>query len=251
MSSRGPQALKGKIALVTGGAKGYGYGIAARLAAAGAKVWITGRDEAALRRAAPELHVQAIRADATSPADWDRAFQAVLGKDQRLDILVNNAGAGIKIAPMDEQTDEALAESIALNLTSVLYGCRRAAPVMKRQGSGIIINISSGCAIHAWPGWAPYSAAKAGLNQFSHCLYTELRPSGVRVTTIMPYWGATDFTQAAGIAHLHPAATPEIRKQCMQPDEMGNLVVGLCAMPAHLEVPDITVQPMVQEIVPM
>ncbi|OPZ26913.1 MAG: putative oxidoreductase [Lentisphaerae bacterium ADurb.BinA184] len=243
--------LEGKAAVVTGGSKGYGRGIAGALAAAGARVWITGRSETALGEAAAATGAAAIRADATSPGDWDRVFKTVLNAAGRLDILVNNAGGGVRIAPMDEQTDEAIAESIALNLTGVLYGCRRAAPVMKRQGGGIIINVSSGCALHAWPGWAPYSAAKAGLNQFSHCLYTELRASGVRVTTVTPYWGATDFTQAAGIAHVHPAATPEIRRQCIQPQEMGSLVVNLCAMPPHLEVPDIVIQPTVQPIEPL
>ena len=132
--------MKDQIAIVTGGSKGYGAGIAEALAKAGAKVWITGRDQQALDAAA------------------------------------------------------------ALNLAGPLYGCRRAAKVMAAQKSGIILNISSGCALHAWPGWGPYSAAKAGLNQFSHCLYTELREAGVRVTTITPYWGATDFVAAAGIS---------------------------------------------------
>lgn len=243
--------LKGAVAIVTGGSKGYGYGIAKALKARGARVWITGRDAKALKSAAARLGVQAVQADITEPADWDRLFAAVLRVGKRLDILVNNAGAGIRIAPMHEQTDEAIEASVRTNLTGVLFGCRRAAAVMRKQGSGTIIGISSGCALHAWPGWGPYSAAKAGLNQFQHCLYTELRPHGVRVTSITPYWGATDFTVAAGIAAQHPAADPQVRRKTMQPDEMGELVVQVCELPAHLEIPDITVQPLVQEIVPL
>ena len=72
--------------------------------------------------------------------------------------------------------------------------------LFRSQKAGTIVNISSGCAIHAWPGWGPYSAAKAGLNQFGHCLYTELRAAGVRVATITPYWGATGFVGAARIS---------------------------------------------------
>jgi NAD(P)-dependent dehydrogenase (short-subunit alcohol dehydrogenase family) len=243
-------SLDQATAIVTGGSRGYGYGIAGALRQNGAEVWITGRDAAALDQAAGELGVHALAADVTRPEDWDRVFKTVLDEQGRVDILVNNAGGGIRIAPMTEQTDESIEQIVALNLTGQLYGCRRAATVMGTQRDGMIINISSGCAIHAWPGWGPYSAAKAGLNQFAHCLYTELRDAGVRVTTITPYWGATDFLTAARLEG-HPAGDPEIRKQTMQPDDMGQLVVDVCRTPAHLVLPDITVQPLVQQIEPM
>ncbi len=242
--------MQDQVVLITGGAKGYGAGIATALNQAGAKVWITGRDERALNAVAEQLNVQAIRADVTQPADWDQVFKTVLQADGRLDVLVNNAGGGIRIAPMTAQTDESIEQIVALNLTGALYGCRRAATVMTAQKSGLIINISSGCALHAWPGWGPYSGAKAGLNQFSHCLYTELREAGVRVTTITPYWGATGFVSAADIQG-HPAGEPEIRKQTMQPEDMGQLVLDVCRTPAHLVIPDITVQPLIQQIEPM
>ena len=85
--------LQGKIALVTGGAKGFGLGIAQSLAEAGARVWITGRDQAALDQAARGNALTAIRADVTSPADWDRVLEVITQNAGRLDILVNNAGA--------------------------------------------------------------------------------------------------------------------------------------------------------------
>lgn len=242
--------LKGQVAIVTGGSKGYGAGIAETLKGNGAEVWITGRDRKALEETVQRLGVHGIVADITSPDDWDRVFAEVLAYGGRLDILVNNAGGGIKIAPMESQTDESLAQIVNNNLTGHLYGCRRAAKIMRKQQSGLIVNISSGCAIHAWPGWGPYSAAKAGLSQFSHCLYTELRDAGVRVTTITPYWGATDFVAAAGIVN-HPAADPDVRKQTMQPAEMGQLVLDVCLLPPHLVMPDITVQPLVQRIEPL
>jgi len=244
------ESLEGKITVVTGGSKGYGAGIAAVLRQSGAEIWITGRDSTTLDATAARLGVKAIRADVTRPADWDRVFETVIQASGRLDILINNAGGGVKIAPMDEQSDESIAEIIAINLTGQLYGCRRAAKVMKQQRHGIIVNISSGCALHAWPGWGPYSAAKAGLNQFAHCLYTELREFGVRVTTVTPYWGATDFVNAAAIEG-HPASDPDIRNKIMQPSEMGDLVLKICSTPMHLVIPDITVQPLVQQIEPM
>lgn len=242
--------LNGLVAIVTGGSKGYGAGIAEVLKKNGAEVWITGRDRVALEGTVQRLGVHGIVADITSPSDWDRVFEEVLAYGGHVDILVNNAGGGIRIAAMESQTDESIEQIIATNLTGHLFGCRRAAKIMHKQQSGLIVNISSGCAIHAWPGWGPYSAAKAGLSQFGHCLYTELRESGVRVTTIMPYWGATEFVQSAGIVN-HPAADPEIRKEVIQPWELGQIVLDICLMPPHLVMPDITVQPLVQRIEPM
>ena len=235
--------LKGQTAIVTGGSKGYGTGIAQALKQAGATVWITGRDERALRATAKKLGVRHCRADITNGDDWDRLFAAV----GRLDILVNNAGAGHHIAPLADQTDAEIAAAIATNLTGAALGCRRAAKVMTRQRSGTILNIASVCARQAWPGWSVYSAAKAGLVQLGQCLHTELRPHGVRVTTVIPSWGATEFGAAA---HL-PAQDAATRQRSIQPRELGDLVVQLSALPAHLVVQDVTLWPMIQEVVPL
>lgn len=242
--------VKDAVAIITGGSKGYGAGIAEVLKENGANVWITGRDRNALESTAERLGVNCFAADVTRPADWDRVFEEVLGDAGQLDILVNNAGGGGRVAPMTHLTDESISDIIAVNLTGHLFGSRRAAEVMQKQQSGIIINISSVCASYAWPGWGPYSAAKAGINQFGHCLYTELRESGVRVTTLTPSWGATDFVSAAAIEG-HPAADSDIREKILQPTEMGMLVLNICCTPAHLVLPDITVQPLVQQIEPM
>jgi NAD(P)-dependent dehydrogenase (short-subunit alcohol dehydrogenase family) len=239
--------LQGKIALVTGGAKGFGLGIAQSLAEAGALVWITGRDQAALDQASRGNALNAIRADATSPADWDRVLEVITQNAGRLDILVNNAGGGVKIAATEDQTDEAIDEAIALNLNSVIYGCRRVVPIMRKQGSGIIVNIGSVAGHHAWPTWGIYGAAKAGLNHFSKSLYLELRPHGVRVTTITPSWGATKFTDAAG---LGPRDAETLAK-CIKPAEIGQLVADVCALPPHLCIQETILWPMVQEVSPL
>jgi NADP-dependent 3-hydroxy acid dehydrogenase YdfG len=242
------KALEKQVAIVTGGSKGYGMGIAEALKEQGADVWITGRNEKELTNVASKLGIQACKADITIPEDWDRLFSNVLkSSGGRLDILVNNAGAGIKIAPTAEQTDSEIQESITVNLTGALLGCRRAAAVMAKQKSGTIINISSVCAREAWPGWGVYSAAKSGLIQFSKCLYTELRPAGVKVTSIIPSWGATQFSSAA---HLSEQDNETLAK-CIQPLELGKLVVYICSLPPHLVIQDVTLLPLIQEIVPL
>lgn len=242
--------LQKAVAIVTGGSAGYGLGIARALVLAGAHVWITGRNPASLKAAAAAIGATPYRADVSKPGDWARLFQRVMKTHGRVDLLVNNAGSGVLIAPLAEQNDKSIQESVAVNLTGAMLGCRHAAGIMQRQKSGTIINISSVCAVHAWPGWAAYSAAKAGLEQFGRCLYAELRPACVRVTTITPSWGATDFVKAAKIKG-HPAGDPKVAAKCMSPDEMGELIVSVCRTPDHLAVLELRVQPTVQEIVPL
>jgi len=239
------QDFQGRIALVTGGAGGYGFGIAKALVKAGAKVWITGRNLKKLEQAASELGVQAVQADVGSGEDWDKVFGQLGG---RIDILVNNAGAGGPIVPVAEQKDSDIAATIATNLTGVILGCVRAAKLMKEQKSGDIINISSVCALYAWPAWSVYTAAKAGLAKFSHGLYTELRPYGVRVCCLTPSWGQTGFNQAAGISG---AAETELASKCTSPEELGDIVLSILRTPGHLAISDLTVLPLIQDIQPM
>lgn len=237
--------LKNAKVLVTGGSDGYGRGIAAVLKKAGAEVWITGRNVEKLEKAAEELGVRTIQADASSGADWDR----VMRETGELDVLVNNAGFGGKIVPVAEQTDEDIIRTIGTNLTGVVLGCRRAGAMMAKRKRGIIINISSVCALYAWPAWSVYTAAKAGVAKFSHGLYTELRPHGVRVSCVTPSWGQTGFNHAANISGA--SENPELAAKCIAPEELGNIVRSIIEQPEHLAVPDITVQPVIQDISPM
>src|SRR2546421_3773795 len=100
-------SLHGQVALVTGGSRGFGAGIAEALAREGAKVWITGRTEAPLVATAKrlaDLHVRTARADVASAAAWDRLCGDIMSDGGRLDILVNNAGEGVRIGPVVDQT---------------------------------------------------------------------------------------------------------------------------------------------------
>ena len=228
--------------IVTGGSRGYGASIAEALVKAGARVWITGRDAARLTETARRIGATPFVADVVHGEAWDRLLAEVLAQTGRLDVLINNAGEGVKIGPASEQTDEAITQSLASNLTGSMLGCRRAAAIMQKQGSGLIVNIGSACSTHAWPGWSVYSAAKAGLLMFTRCLLTELRPHGVRVTSILPSWGQTDFTEAA---HL-PPRDPAVLAQCISPADLGQLLVQTAQLPAHLVAEEIKLWPMVQ-----
>lgn len=242
----GKHDLSGAVAVVTGASAGYGIGIARVLAARGARVWITARRASQLQAVAASLGVEALVADVTSGADWDRVLETVLGASGRLDVLVNNAGAGVRIAPASEQTDEDVRTCLDINLTGAILGAKRAAAAMADQGSGTIVNISSICDRECWPGFSVYGAAKAGLLAFSQHLYAELRERGVRVTCLTPSWGDTEWASAAGLTP-QPA---EVRAKMTGADELGELVAQICELPDHLVMPTVTLLPLVQSIVP-
>ncbi len=119
--------LQNQVAIVTGGSRGYGAGMAAALVNAGAKVWITGRNEERLLETASKIGAKEFVADAADGAAWDSLMETVMAESGKLDVLVNNAGEGVSIAPTRELSDEVIERSIASNLTGALLGCRRAA----------------------------------------------------------------------------------------------------------------------------
>ncbi len=235
------------VAIVTGGNGGYGAGIAEVFRDDGIDVFITGRDRHKLDAVSGALGVRAIRADAQIALDWDRVFEQVIAHSGRVDYLVNNAGGGIKKADLTSLSDEEIMACINTNLTGVVLGSKRAAAIMKRQGSGTIVNIGSVVSLEAWPGWSVYSAAKGALHQFTKVLYGELRPHGARATLIVPSWGQTDFNTNAGL----PERETEIRQQVTRTTELGELVLYCCRLPDHLWLQEAVLWPTVQEVVPL
>ncbi len=195
--------VENKVVIVTGGSSGFGLEAARLLLEMGAKVVITGRDRQRLDQAAADLASQdllAVQADAVSTEDWQKLLKATLDRFGRLDVLVNNHGAGVKIAEVADMDDGTIETVLNVNLASVIKGCREAVRVMKPQGSGQIVNVSSGCAHYSWPAWGVYTAAKAGLVGFTRCLHKEMAEWGGRASSFIPGAARTNFCQAAGIA---------------------------------------------------
>ncbi len=232
------------VILITGGSSGYGLATAARFVREGERVIITGRNEGKLAQAAKETGADAFRADATDPADWDRLVQYVKEKYCRLDLLVNNAGGGVAIKETVSQSVEDVDRTIKLNLNSVIYGCRAFAPMLIAQGSGTVVNVSSICARHAWPGWTVYAAAKWGVLGFTKGLTTELGPHGIRVSCILPGAGDTNFDRAANFTER--GMIPD-----MKGDDIAAAIVDLYRMPKHIWVEEVTVWGMDQIISPL
>jgi len=199
-------SLAGKTALVTGGSRGIGRGIALELGRAGASVVVGYRSgQAEAEAVAAEIGGRAVEADVSDP----ESAKALVEAAGDVDILVNNAGItrdGL-LARMPDEDWRAVLET---NLSSMFYTCRAAArPMMKRRG-GAIVNVSSIVGVHGNPGQTNYAAAKAGIIGFTKSLARELGSRGVRANVVAPGYVTTQLTdvlpEAAREAML--AATP-------------------------------------------
>lgn len=183
--------LQGQAAIVTGGAKGIGYGIAYRLAEAGAKVLIADMDEATAQKTAQEFtnkgwSVQAIKTDVSNEADVQNMISTCHESFGSVDILVNNAGI-FPPASISQMTEEQFEKVIHVNLRSVFLTTKHASEAMKRQGGGKIINITSIDALHpSMVGLAHYDASKHGVWGFTKNSALELAAHKIWVNAIAP-----------------------------------------------------------------
>ena len=194
------QLLEGKTALVTGGTRGIGLAIAARLAALGAAVGICGRSDASVAQAlrtlkdgdAPAGKVEGTTADVSSSVDVARLFEWTDSALGGLDILVNNAGVGVFRAAADLSIEE-WRRVLDTNLTGAFLCTREAIPRFRQRGGGDLINISSLAGKNAFAGGAAYNASKFGLNGFSEAAMLDHRYDNVRVSYVMPGSVDTEF----------------------------------------------------------
>jgi len=185
--------LQGRVALVTGASRGIGRAAATRLAAEGASVVLTGRDESALDDAMAEITDQGGVASVHG-ADLDDATQRsqlvadAVSQFGRIDILVNNAAIN-KVEPSLDVTPETWEAILQTNLTATFFLTQAVAEGMVSRGSGRIINVASDAGYRGFPEHAAYGASKAALIQLTKVLASEWGPSGLRVNVVAP--GAT------------------------------------------------------------
>ncbi|SFO90609.1 NAD(P)-dependent dehydrogenase, short-chain alcohol dehydrogenase family [Chitinophaga sp. YR627] len=186
--------LKGKIALVTGGTKGIGKAVTARLLAAGAKVIVTARNQPD----EPHTDYHFIPADLSQPAEVIKVATEIQSLFGGVDILINNMGANtFPGGGFSTLTDEHWDQAMQINLLSSVRLDRVLLPKMMEQGSGVIIHISSTTGqFPIWESTMAYTTAKAALNAYSKALSQEVAAKGVRVITVSPGLNNTEAMSA-------------------------------------------------------
>ena len=198
--------LEGKVAVVTGGASGFGEGIARRFAGEGARVVIADLNEEAAQKLAKEIGGLAVRADVSQGADVKALADAAVAKFGNIDILVNNAGVGHRPRPLDALSEEIFDRILAVNAKAMFLTAREIVPRMKARKQGAILNIASTGGVSPRPNLTWYNASKGWMITATRAMAVELAPFGVRVNAINPVAGETPM-----LATFMGEDTPEIR----------------------------------------
>jgi NAD(P)-dependent dehydrogenase (short-subunit alcohol dehydrogenase family) len=209
--------LKGKIALVTGGASGIGYACAEIFAREGAKVWIADANAEAGSKAARKLKAEFVACDVGDAKQVRALVDALARGAKRLDVLVNNAGIAPS-RPFLDMTEDDWDRVIRVNLKGAFLVGQAAAKLMvAKKTQGAIVNMSSVNAVLAIPGLAAYNVSKGGLNQLTRVMALELAPHGIRVNAIGPGTIATELARKAVLG------SPEAKTKIMSRTPMGRL----------------------------
>ena len=234
--------LDGKVAIVTGGNRGIGKGIAKGLAAEGASLTIAARDAELLTQTANELRekgtkVLAVPTDVTDEEQIKALFEKAMAEYDRLDILMNNAGA-FDGGPIDELSTEAWDKVIAVNLRAPFLCSREAMRIMKAQGEGgRIINVGSISAHRVRLNSAPYSSSKFGIWGLTQVTALEGRPHGIAASCLQP--GNTYVERVKN--RLQPPSEP-----MMDVDALAQAAVLMATLPPNVNMLEATVLPVEQ-----
>jgi 2-dehydro-3-deoxy-L-rhamnonate dehydrogenase (NAD+) len=194
--------LDGQTAIVTGGARGIGRAIGARLAAEGARVITWDLDASTAGRTDRFQPALAQRVDVTSTTSIANAHAEALARFGSIEILVNNAGINGPVAEVTDYPLEAWDRVLAVDLTGVFYCCRAIVPQMRERGYGRIVNVASIAGKEGTPGVAAYCAAKAGVIGFGKALARELATTGITVNSVTPVMAETELLRQMTPEHI-------------------------------------------------
>ncbi len=232
--------LNGKTAIVTGGASGFGAGIAQKFVAEGAKVMIADLNEPAAAALAGELGGAAMaqRVDVSDDAGVKYMVAAARDAFGQVDILINNAGTTHLPAPMDEVSEDDFDLVFKVNCKSVYLTAKHLVPHFKAQSSGVILNVASTAGVSPRPRLSWYNASKGWMNNVTKGMAVELAPSGIRVNAVNPVAGETPL-----LAKFLGEDTPEMRQKFLSTiplgrfstaQDMGNAACYLCSDEASM-----------------
>jgi NAD(P)-dependent dehydrogenase (short-subunit alcohol dehydrogenase family) len=228
-------SLTGRTALVTGGGRGIGRAIAARLARDGARVIVAGRTRGEIDAAAAELGGIALVMDVADRASIVAALASIEGP---VDVLVNNAGAA-ESAPLERTSDELWDRMMAVNATSTFTLCRALLPPMVARGYGRVVNVASNAGLTGYAYSAAYCASKHAVVGLTRALALEVARTPVTVNAVCPGWVSTRLVDesVARIVEKTGRTADEARrslaamspqKRLVEPDEVAHVVAMLC-----------------------
>lgn len=234
------QELAGKVALVTGGGRGLGEAISRVLAEAGATVVLADFRGELIAKVAGEIasaggRAVAKRLDITDDGATAEAIDSIVGEFGRLDVLINNAGTDLTVS-IEEMPVEEWDRIMAVNLRGPFVLSKRVLPIMRKAGSGHIVNVASTAAKRAWANASAYHASKWGLLGFSHALHVEARQFNVKVTSVVCGGMRTPFLLDR---------FPDIDVGTLQdPRNVAETIRFVLSQPAETVIPEIMVLPM-------
>lgn len=248
---RDPSDLTGQVAVVTGATSGIGAATARSLAAAGAKVVISGRREDRLASLAAKLEadgreVRSVTADLGTNEGAQAVVDGAISAFGRLDVLVNNAGV-MFLSPIDDADPADWDAMIRVNLLGVMYASRAALPQMRQQKSGHIVNVSSVSGRFAGPTQGGYNASKWGVNGFSEALRREVHQDGIKVTLIEPGIVATELTD-----HIPHQATKTRyegivgQMEPLQSQDIAESIRFVVSQPRRVSINEVLIRPLDQ-----
>ncbi|MBT9456985.1 MAG: glucose 1-dehydrogenase [Burkholderiaceae bacterium] len=232
--------LKDKVAIVTGGASGFGEGIVRKFVAEGARVLIADRDLAAGLHLAALLGpaVRALRVDVSNAADVKVMMDATALHFGGLDILVNNAGVGHTPQPLEELAEDEFDRIVAVNMKAIYLAAREAVPRFKTLKHGVILNMASTAGVSPRPNLTWYNASKGFVITATRSMAVELAPFGIRVVALNPVAGETPMLKT-----FMGEDTPEVRARFLAsiplgrfstPEDLGNAACFLCSDEASM-----------------
>jgi 3-oxoacyl-[acyl-carrier protein] reductase len=232
--------LENKVAIVTGGASGFGAGIVRKFVAEGAQVIVADLNlEAALDVAATAgPAARALRINVASAADVDTMLEAAELHFGRLDILVNNAGVGHVPQPLEALAEDDFDRIVAVNMKAIYLAMRAVTPRFKAQKSGVVLNMASTAGVSPRPRLAWYNASKGWVITATRSSAVELAPFGIRVNALNPVAGETPLLKT-----FMGEDTPEVRAKFLStipigrfstPEDLGNAACFLCSDEASM-----------------
>ncbi len=218
--------LKDKVAYITGGSKGIGFGVAKALLDAGMRVAISGRSEDSLQQAVKQLggteQVLGLVSDVSIPEDENKAISDILDKWGQVDLVLANAGVG-HFAPVEDLDYDAWHSMINTNLNGVFHTLKASIPALK-SSKGYYMTLASLAGTNFFATAAGYNATKFGVVGFTQAAMLDLRKYDIKVTTIMPGSVATHFN------NNEPSEKDAWK---IQPEDIGQMVLDLLRMPAR------------------